>query len=249
MSDSSRRIVYFLPNVFTALNMACGFLCMIFAWQGLYYQSCMILILGVIFDSVDGRIARLTGTQSSFGEQFDSLSDMVSFGVAPALLIYHRFFEKEGRLGILMAFIFLLCGALRLARFNANIGKGHPNFFQGLPVPGAAYALVGYTLLSLQLPFLQELTELSMGYILFYSLLMVSNIPFCSFKDSPWVNAHRKGTLALIFVLLFLMFTYEEFSILILINIYVFSGLVYYFFKRKNFQEMFSWISERDHDA
>ena len=248
MNEPNRRVVYFLPNVFTALNLACGFLCIVFAWKGLFYQSSMILILGVIFDSVDGRIARLTGTQSSFGEQFDSLSDMVSFGVAPAFLVYHRFFLESGRVGLVISFIFMLCGALRLARFNANIGKGHPNFFQGLPIPGAAYALVGHTLLSIKIPILKQWPEIAMAHVIFYSLLMISNIPFCSFKDSPWVKAHKRGALAIIFILLVLMFIYEEFSIVALISIYVLSCLVYYFANRKHFYDMFSWISEKDND-
>ncbi|MCY4524585.1 MAG: CDP-diacylglycerol--serine O-phosphatidyltransferase [Halobacteriovoraceae bacterium] len=248
MSESNRRIVYFLPNVFTALNLACGFLSIIFSWKGLYYQASMILILGVIFDSVDGRIARLTGTQSNFGEQFDSLSDMVSFGVAPAILVYHRFLVEHGRLGMIFPFIFMLCGALRLARFNANIGKVHSNFFQGLPIPAAAYAMVGHTLLSIKIPVIAEWPQLAMAHIFFYSLLMISNMPFCSFKDSNWVKAHKRGALAIIFILLVLMFVYEEFSILSLISFYVFSCIRYYFVNRKNFYDMFSWISEKDHD-
>lgn len=247
---SNRKIVYFLPNVFTALNMACGLLSIIFAWQELFYQACMILILGVIFDSVDGRIARLTGTQSPFGEQFDSLSDMVSFGVAPALLMYTRFFFHSGRLGIIVTFIFILCGALRLARFNTNIGKSsHSNFFQGLPVPGAACALIGHTLLSLKIPLLGNWIEVAIGHTLFYALLMISNIPFCSFKDSPWVKAHKRGALAIILILIVLMFTYEEFSIIGLITTYVLSSLVYYFINRRRFHDIFSWISENDSDA
>lgn len=92
-----KKIAFFLPNTFTALNMACGFASIVFAMKGQFYMGSMILLLGAIFDSVDGRVARLTGTQSSFGEQFDSISDVISFGMAPALLLYLRFFQEIGR--------------------------------------------------------------------------------------------------------------------------------------------------------
>ena len=116
---SSKRLAFFLPNIFTGLNMACGFASMVLASRGLHYEAAMILILGAIFDSVDGRVARLTGTSSSFGEQFDSLSDAVSFGVAPAFLIFNKYLSQYGRLGAVISFVYLLCAALRLARFNS----------------------------------------------------------------------------------------------------------------------------------
>ncbi|MEI8346972.1 MAG: CDP-diacylglycerol--serine O-phosphatidyltransferase, partial [Pseudomonadota bacterium] len=148
----AKKLAFFLPNTFTALNMACGFASIIFAQQGDFYKASMILILGAIFDSVDGRVARLTGTQSDFGEQFDSISDVITFGAAPAMLMYARFFTDLGRFGLVISFLYLLCGALRLARFNANIDKISSEFFQGLPIPGAALAQAGLVLTSLQYP-------------------------------------------------------------------------------------------------
>ena len=139
MLNNPKRLAFFLPNTFTALNMACGFFSIILGYQGQFYQAAMILGLGAIFDSVDGRVARMTGTQSVFGEQFDSISDVVSFGVAPAFLVYNKFFINLGRIGLVTSFIFLLCGALRLARFNANIDKVSSNFFQGLPIPSGLW--------------------------------------------------------------------------------------------------------------
>ncbi len=88
MNENNKRFIYFLPNTFTALNMACGFACIMLSFKGHYYQACMALMLGVVFDSVDGRIARITGTQSAFGEQFDSLSDLITFGMTPAIMYY-----------------------------------------------------------------------------------------------------------------------------------------------------------------
>ena len=171
--ESKRIIFYSLPNTFTALNMACGFTSIILSWRGEFYQAALVLILGAIFDSVDGRVARLTGTQSSFGEQFDSLSDLISFGLAPSLLIYNRFLLEAGRLGLVIAFIFVLCGALRLARFNSSIEKVSSSFFQGLPIPGAAIAIVGYVLISLEFTILDDHASVPMIYTLFYALLMI----------------------------------------------------------------------------
>ena len=118
MSDS-KKLAFFLPNAFTALNIGCGFLAIIFASQGLFYRASMVILLGAIFDLVDGRVARLTGTQSSFGEQFDSLSDLVSFGLAPSLIFYFRFLQDQGRLGIICTFIFL---QVPLSAFISEIG-------------------------------------------------------------------------------------------------------------------------------
>jgi len=128
----------------------------------------MLLVLGAIFDSVDGRVARITHTQSAFGEQFDSISDVVTFGVAPAFLVYNKFFITAGRLGLVTSFIFLLCGALRLARFNANIDKVSSDFFQGLPIPSGALALVGLTLFSLEYPEINTFTPVFVVYVLFF---------------------------------------------------------------------------------
>ena len=133
-----KKLAFFLPNSFTALNLACGFFSILLSFKGEFYFACIVLGLGAIFDSVDGRVARLTGTQSSFGEQFDSLSDLISFGMAPSFLVFNRFLSESGRVGVIVAFFYLLCGALRLARFNANINKVSSTFFQGLPIPSGA---------------------------------------------------------------------------------------------------------------
>lgn len=240
----AKKLAFFLPNTFTALNMGCGFASVIYGLNGDIYKASMVLILGAIFDSVDGRVARLTGTQSSFGEQFDSISDVVSFGVAPAMLMWSHFLRDSGRLGLMVSFIYLLCGALRLARFNANIDRVSSNYFQGLPIPGAASAIVGYCLLSTEFPILVEIKAISIAYLLFFSFLMVSNIPFNSFKKSEWVKKHKKATLFLIFILLALTFVYEQYMIAAIILTYVFTSLIYFFLNKGKFEDVFSWKSE-----
>jgi CDP-diacylglycerol--serine O-phosphatidyltransferase len=245
MSFDQKKFAFFLPNTFTALNMGCGFVAMMLAYQGEFYKACLLIMLGAIFDSVDGRVARLTGTQSSFGEQFDSLSDLISFGMAPAMIFYFRFLTDSGRLGILVAFMFLLCGALRLARFNANIDKVSSDYFQGLPIPSGALALIGYVLFSLELNLLNQ-QWLAIPYIAFYAILMISSVPFPSFKSSDWIKNHKKQVLILIFSLLGLLFIYEALMVAIIISAYVFGSLVYILFNRKKFKGIFNWPNEHE---
>lgn len=248
-ASEGKKFAFFLPNIFTALNMGCGFSAVIMASKGLYYQACMMLLLGAIFDSVDGRVARLTGTQSVFGEEFDSLSDVITFGFAPAIICYLKFFSHLGRLGIVVSFIYLLCGALRLARFNANIDKISSSNFQGLPIPGAAMAIIGYILLSLEWNELNNIPYFTIGYLVFYSLLMISSISFPSFKNSPFVKKHKKAVLAIIFLILALIFIYEEIMVGIIITLYVFLSLVYFFATGGKFADIFHWKGERESDG
>jgi CDP-diacylglycerol--serine O-phosphatidyltransferase len=250
MLNTPRRLAFFLPNTFTALNMACGFFSVILGWRGDFYQASMLLVLGAVFDSVDGRVARMTGTQSAFGEQFDSISDVVTFGVAPAFLVYNKFFFDMGRIGLITSFIFLLCGALRLARFNANIDKVSSDFFQGLPIPSGALAIVGLILFTEAYPQakIMENTWIAVVYVLFYAFLMISNIPFNSFKNSPWVKSHKKRVLFLIFMIMILIVLAYEIMIGGLILLYVIGSLLYFFKNKGALEEMFHWKSEEDDD-
>ncbi len=227
-----KKIVYLLPNMFTALNLGCGFFSIITLQQGLFFEACLLLIAGSLFDSVDGRIARITGTNSSFGEQFDSISDVVSFGIAPAFLIYHRFLFDHGRLGIIICFIFCLCGSLRLARFNANVNNVSSDYFQGLPIPMAAMALIGYTLVSFVFPLPFPNHYLTIPYVLFSSFLMISNIPFNSFKNSKFVKEYLNIILLIIIALICLIIIYEKVAIFLLVQIYTFGGIFYYLINR-----------------
>jgi CDP-diacylglycerol--serine O-phosphatidyltransferase len=240
----NRRLAYFIPNTFTALNMACGFIAMLSAFNGEFYKACMFIVLGAIFDSVDGRIARLTNTQSSFGEQFDSLSDLVSFGVSPAVVYYFCFLRDAGRPGMIACFFFMLCGALRLARFNANIDKNKSDYFQGLPIPSGATAAIGLVLISINLPQIIDYRPLTVAYLLFYAFLMVSNIPFPSFKKSEWVKNHKKQVLMVIFLIITSVFLYEEVMIPFIITFYVSASLIYWLTHLKKFEGIFDWSEE-----
>lgn len=240
----NRRLAYFIPNTFTALNMACGFGAILFAFHGKFYQACMFIVLGAIFDSVDGRLARMTNTQSSFGEQFDSLSDLVSFGVSPAIVYYFRFLADAGRPGMVACFFFMLCGALRLARFNANIDKNKSDYFQGLPIPGGATAVISLIFLSFTFPEIVDYKALTVLYLLFYAALMISNIPFPSFKKSEWVKNHKKQVLMVIFLIFASLFIYEEIMIPAIITLYVVASLIYWMTHLKKFEGIFDWSDE-----
>lgn len=248
MLNTPRRLAFFLPNTFTALNMACGFYSIILAFNRDFYPAAMILVLGAIFDSVDGRVARMTGTQSAFGEQFDSISDVVTFGVAPAILAYNKFFSELGRVGLITSFIFLLCGALRLARFNANIDKVSSDFFQGLPIPSGALSIVGIVLFTDKFPELEVHSSVYIIYVLFFSFLMISNIPFNSFKKSEWVKKHKKRVLLMIFTLIALTFTYEYVMIGLILIGYVTASLIYFFRHKSELENLFQWSSEYDEE-
>jgi CDP-diacylglycerol--serine O-phosphatidyltransferase len=241
-----RSLAYFIPNTFTALNMACGFIAILYAFHGEFYKACMFIVLGAIFDSVDGRIARLTNTQSSFGEQFDSLSDLVSFGVSPAIVYYFRFLADAGRPGMVACFLFMLCGALRLARFNANIDKNKSDYFQGLPIPGGATAVISLIFLSFSFSEIIAMKFLTLPYLLFYAALMISSIPFPSFKKSEWVNTNKKQVLMIIILILSSLFLYEEIMIPTIITSYVIASLVYWMTHLKKFEGIFDWSEDHE---
>ena len=224
--------------------MACGLAGIILAIKQEYHEASTILILGVIFDSVDGRVARLTGTQSSFGEQFDSMSDMISFVVAPAILMYQKYLHPLERPGAGVTFIYVLFGALRLARFNAGIHKVSTAYFQGLPSPGAALAIVGYIFLANKYPFLDDFPLIPLVYTGLYAILMISKIPFKSFKDSDWIQKHKKAALFFFFLGASLTFIYYEVMFVFGMAFYVLLSCIIYLKRRREFGEAFPWKEE-----
>ena len=137
------RGIYLLPNLFTSASLFAGFYAIVQAMNGRFEHSAVAIFIAMILDGLDGRVARLTNTQSAFGAEYDSLSDMVSFGVAPALVLYVWALKPMGKLGWIAAFIYCACAALRLARFNTKLDKGDKRYFQGLPSPAAAALLAG----------------------------------------------------------------------------------------------------------
>ena len=165
--------------------------------------------------------------------------------MAPSLIYYNKFLIDYGRLGMMVSFIFLLCGALRLARFNANIDKVQSNYFQGLPIPGSAAALIGYILVSMLYPNIFDNKYITIPYILFYSVLMITNIPFPSFKDSDLVRKHKFKILFLMITLASSLFIYEELMIFIVVSVYILGSLLYILTHKDKFKNIFEW--EDDH--
>ena len=146
-----RKGLYILPNLVTLAALFAGFYSIVMAMNGRFDMSAIGVFCALVLDSLDGRVARMTNTQSAFGEQMDSLSDMVSFGAAPALIAYEWGLRGLGRWGWIAAFVYCACAALRLARFNVNTGVVDKRFFQGLPSPAAAALIAGFILVMSEL--------------------------------------------------------------------------------------------------
>jgi CDP-diacylglycerol---serine O-phosphatidyltransferase len=243
--DPDEPKIYFLPNLMTALNLACGFFAVLMIFKGItevrlievqrmmepnklpakevyeiskiYYNYAILLIFGsCLFDLLDGRLARLGGQESPFGQQFDSLADIISFGMAPAMLLSKAVLFPLGNVGWAIALIYLVCGAMRLARFNclAALPKkpNASNDFRGLPIPMAAGFIASLTFLLIDL--YEKDHELGLwkyflaGAMLGLSLLMISDVRYPSFKKVDW---NTRGTLGAIVVALLMVFAIVQF--------------------------------------
>jgi len=177
-----RRGLYLVPTLFTLANLFCGFLALLWAADGKYVWSAILILVAGILDGLDGRIARLTGTSSEFGRQFDSLADLVSFGLAPACLSYFWSLRSLDRLGLGLAFLFLVCAGLRLARFNLAGAKDRKHFV-GLPSPAGAGALAAAVYAFEASPASGGITGAWASFHVLVALLMVSRFRYRSFKD------------------------------------------------------------------
>ena len=179
-----RRGVFILPNLFTTAGLFAGFFAVVAAMNGNFDHAPLAVFIAMIMDMLDGRVARWTHTESDFGAEYDSLVDVVSFGLAPALVMYEWALSGMGKLGWLAAFIYAACGALRLARFNTQLASQDKRFFQGLPIPAAAAVVMGFVwvLHSYGVPG-REISILALIITVLTAGLMVSNIRYRSFKD------------------------------------------------------------------
>ena len=178
-----RRGIYLLPTLFTVGNLFCGFSSIVQSSRGVFEQAAVLILLAGALDLLDGRIARLTGTTSEFGLEFDSLADLVSFGVAPSFLAYLWALAPLHRLGWLVAFLFVVCAAMRLARFNIQSSVGSKRYFAGLPAPPAAAALACMAFAFPDPPDTRWATSLIAILVVLVAVLMVSRFRYRSFKD------------------------------------------------------------------
>ena len=248
-----RKGIYVLPNLFTLAALFGGFYSVVMAMNGRFDLATIGVFAAMVLDSLDGRVARLTHTQSAFGEQMDSLSDMVSFGAAPALIAYEWALRPLGRWGWIAAFVYCACAALRLARFNVNTGVVDKRYFQGLPSPAAAALVTGFIWLTNEIitahrdvPWFKAFIELFTGggilrtdlswfmfaITLVAGLTMVTNVPYYSFKD---FGGKRSVPFALLIgvVLLMAVISIEPPTMLFLLFVlYALSGYVLYVWRK-----------------
>lgn len=183
-SELRRRGIYVLPNLLTTAALFAGFYAIVQAMNGRFEHSAVAIFIAMVLDGLDGRVARMTNTQSAFGAEYDSLSDMVSFGVAPALVVYEWALKGLGKLGWIAAFVYCVGAALRLARFNTNVGVTDKRYFQGLPSPAAAALIAGLVWVLLDLGVSGEDARWVASLLTaFAGLTMVSNIPYWSGKE------------------------------------------------------------------
>jgi CDP-diacylglycerol--serine O-phosphatidyltransferase len=227
-----RTAIYLLPNLFTMAALFSGFYAIISATQGRFERAAIAIIFAMLLDGLDGRIARMTNTQSDFGAQLDSLADMISFGLAPALVMYEwalvsmkEFGWHWSKLGWLAAFMYVAAAALRLARFNTQLGSMDKRYFQGLASPASAAMMVGLVWLGADLGYTgRELVIPAMAITLSCSILMVSRFAYYSFKN---LSADRRVpfTAMLIVVLVFVFVSFDPAKFLfITFLIYTMSG-------------------------
>jgi len=196
-----RRGIYLLPNIFTTAAMFSGFYAIVASMNGHFEKAAIAIFVAMILDGVDGRVARMTNTQSEFGAEYDSLSDMVSFGIAPALVMYQWSLSSMvelgwqwGKLGWLAAFIYTACAAMRLARFNTQIGTADKRYFQGLPSPSAAAVVAGLVWVGVDNSIIgADLSIFTVVIMIALGLLMMSNVLYYSFKEF-----HFKGKVSFI---------------------------------------------------
>jgi CDP-diacylglycerol--serine O-phosphatidyltransferase len=234
-TEIRRRGIYLLPNIFTTAALFAGFYAIVLAMNQRFDNAAVAIFIAMILDTLDGRVARLTRTQSAFGAEYDSLSDMVCFGAAPALCIYEWGLKDLGRFGWIAAFVYCAAAALRLARFNTNINVVDKRFFQGLPSPAAAALVAGFLWLvsDNKIPVDDYGQPVAAFITLYAGLSMVSNAPFYSFKT---INLRRSVPFTVIFliVLAFVLISFDPPIVLFLLFVaYGLSGYVYWIWRKR----------------
>lgn len=232
--SSQRRAIYILPNIFTTLSLFFGFYSILASVNGHFNQAAWCILISALCDGLDGTVARMTNTTSEFGVEYDSLCDLVAFGVAPAIMAYFwaltpdrlMLIEPYQRLGSAAAFIFLACGALRLARFNVFSGVRDPGFFQGLPIPGGAVIMAAAVLWHYRFGApISPKGPAIMALVLMLAMLMVSSIDYFSHKNKIlFRNTHPFETLVALVLILAVVIVKIKTALLPLGFLYLASG-------------------------
>lgn len=222
--------VYLLPNMLTTIGMFLGFLAIVWAANGRFEAAGMAILIAALMDGLDGKVARLTHTSSEFGVQYDSLADLVAFGLAPAFLLWHWQLCNLGRVGIAAAFIFTGCGALRLARFNVGVTTTSKRFFIGLPIPAGGCTVVTFVFFANALPgLLGIMPYCSLVLAIITGLLMVSRVRYFSFKEYDFLTAHPVRSMIAFLFLLALVVSLPRIFGFMYCGLYILWGLAYSF--------------------
>lgn len=241
--------VYILPNMITTLSLFSGFLGILWAIAGGYEAAAMAILFAALMDGLDGKVARLTNSASEFGVQYDSLADLVAFGAAPALLMWQWQLHAFGRLGIAVAFIYMACGALRLARFNVSTAVTSKKFFIGIPIPAAGCSVVTLIFFKEFIPtwFEPFFPAVVLGMTLLLGILMVSRVRYISFKEYGFLKAHPFSSMVTVLLIFSLVASQPKLLGFILCLGYIISGLVYTFIilPRRN-RELLRGLSLQD---
>jgi len=227
-NQQQSRGIYLLPNLFTTAGLFAGFYAIIAAIRGDFDAAATAIFVAMIMDGLDGRIARMTNTQSAFGAEYDSLADMVSFGLAPALVVFQWAFLDMGKLGWMVAFIYTACAALRLARFNTQVGIADKRYFQGLPSPAAAAAIAGWVWVGANNDFDHTMMAyLAVPLTFFCGVLMASTVRYHSFKDLD-LRGKVPFIVMLVLVMIFALIAIDPPIVLFTVfTIYALSGPVF----------------------
>jgi CDP-diacylglycerol--serine O-phosphatidyltransferase len=224
LRDRRRKGIFLLPSLLTTGNLFCGFFAMLLTVDARYTEAALAIFVAMIMDMLDGRVARLMKATSQFGVEYDSLADVVSFGVAPAFLLYAFALRDLGRPAWFAAFLFTICGALRLARFNVFTGTTDKRFFVGLPIPAAAAVVCGTVILLHD----EELTAWMRGAVAvmtyLVALLMVSTFRYWSFKEVDWARRRPVQTLLIVVLAVMIVATKHDVFLFLVFAGYALSG-------------------------
>lgn len=226
MDNNRPRLIYILPNLFTAASAFLGIISILSSSKHDYARAIIYIIFSLILDGLDGRIARLTKTTSKFGVEFDSLADLIAFGAAPAMLFYFSIGNEFDRFGALLTAMFVVFGAIRLARFNVMTGNYEPNVFIGLPIPTAAIVCSCWVGVYTQYECLQNFKSLFLFLMAALAVLMVSNVRYPSFKKVNLKKANYLKVLVILVIIFSMFYLYPLESLTLFASIYTIYGII-----------------------
>ncbi|WP_027189791.1 CDP-diacylglycerol--serine O-phosphatidyltransferase [Fundidesulfovibrio putealis] len=223
------RGVYILPNLITTASLFSGFMGILWAISGQFENCAVAILVSCVLDGLDGKVARMTNTSSDFGVQFDSLCDLVAFGVSPAIMVYQWELSRFGHLGLMASFLLVACGALRLARFNIITKTANKKFFVGLPIPAQACTVATFYLFAQYLPsdWQAYMPKVCLGMVYILSFLMVSRVRYASFKEYGLIKAHPFSMMVTAILLFVLVASQPKLLGFLIFAGYILSGIIY----------------------